>query len=67
MDDFSPLLQGVTDHSLAKHPTDLLAESIAHKGGFAMLVAAERIAYSHPALAALMWCVAQNSQRRRDK
>jgi hypothetical protein len=41
-----------------KSYSNLLAEGIWHNGGLAMLAAAEKIAYSHPALAGLMWCVA---------
>jgi len=38
--------------------SDLLAEGIAHKGGLAMLAAAEKVAYSHPSIAALLFRVA---------
>jgi hypothetical protein len=37
---------------------DLLAEGIAHKGGLAMLAAAEKVAHSHPSIAALLFHVA---------
>ena len=46
------------DYVATKSYSDLLAEGIPHKGGLAMLAAAEKIAHTHPALAGLMWRMA---------
>jgi hypothetical protein len=49
------------DDVATKNYSDLLAEGIAHKGGLAMLAAAEKVAHSHPSIAALLFRVAHGT------
>jgi hypothetical protein len=48
------------DYVATKSYSDLFAEGT-HKGGLAMLVAAEKVAHSHPSIAALLIRIAHGT------